>query len=131
MKNKTGFGKSWYLFHLKLTILDVWDILNGFITNCVTPRPLWFSKKTLKCRNSRDIYWIVIIKKEYSKYCSFSWHAKVLENHELMIFINSSSGYTIKFVRKVKNKESTYLNTHVAVCKRILNIYEIPCIHLW
>ena len=33
MKNRNGFGKTWNFFHLKLTILDVWDISNGFMTN--------------------------------------------------------------------------------------------------
>ena len=38
MKNKKRFRKSWhFFFYLKLTILDVWDMLNGFMTNCVTP----------------------------------------------------------------------------------------------
>ena len=35
MKNKKGFGKTWHFFYLKLTILDVWDMLNSFMTNWV------------------------------------------------------------------------------------------------
>ena len=37
MKNKRGFGKSWHFFYFKLTILNVWDMPNGFMTNWVTP----------------------------------------------------------------------------------------------
>ena len=36
MKNKRGFGKTWHFFYLKRAILDVRDMLNGFMTNCVT-----------------------------------------------------------------------------------------------
>ena len=36
MKNEMGFGKS-AIFQLKLAILDVWDMPNGFMTNWVTP----------------------------------------------------------------------------------------------
>ena len=31
-----GFGKTWDFFYLNLTILDVWDMPNGFMTNWVT-----------------------------------------------------------------------------------------------
>ena len=37
MKNKRGFGKTWHLFYLKLTIFNVWDMPNVFMTNWVTP----------------------------------------------------------------------------------------------
>ena len=37
MKNKGRFGKTWNFFYLKPTILDVWDMSNGFMTNWVTP----------------------------------------------------------------------------------------------
>ena len=37
MKNKRGFGKTWNFFYLKPTILYVWDMSNGFMTNWVTP----------------------------------------------------------------------------------------------
>ena len=38
MKNKRGFGTTWhFFFKLKLTILDIWDMPNGFMTNWVTP----------------------------------------------------------------------------------------------
>ena len=37
MKNKRRFGKTWHFFYLKLTILNVWDMPNGFMTNWVTP----------------------------------------------------------------------------------------------
>ena len=33
MKNKRGFGKTWHFFQLKLTILDDWNMPNGFVTN--------------------------------------------------------------------------------------------------
>ena len=41
MKNKRVFGKGWNVFYLKLTILDVRDMPNGFMTNWVTPWSLW------------------------------------------------------------------------------------------
>ena len=37
MKNKRGFGKTLHFFWLKLTILDDWDMSNGFMTNSVAP----------------------------------------------------------------------------------------------
>ena len=37
MKNKREFGKAWHFFQLKLTILDAWDISNGFMTKWTTP----------------------------------------------------------------------------------------------
>ena len=37
MENKRGFAKTWHFFYLKPTILDVWDMSNGFMTNWVTP----------------------------------------------------------------------------------------------
>ena len=37
MKTKKAFGKTWYFLYLKLTILDVWDMPNGFTTNWLTP----------------------------------------------------------------------------------------------
>ena len=45
MKNKWGFEKTWYFFGFKLTILDDWDMPNGFMTNWVTRGSLCFSKK--------------------------------------------------------------------------------------
>ena len=41
MKRKEGFEKTFFVFVLlKLTILDVWNMPNGFMTNWVTPRTL-------------------------------------------------------------------------------------------
>ena len=37
MKNQRRFGKTWHFFYLKLTILNVWDMPNGFMTNWITP----------------------------------------------------------------------------------------------
>ena len=37
MKNKRGFGKTSHFFYLKPTILDLWDMSNGFTTNWLTP----------------------------------------------------------------------------------------------
>ena len=37
MKNEQGFGKPGNFFQLKLTILDVWDMSIGSITNWTTP----------------------------------------------------------------------------------------------
>ena len=37
MKNKRGLKNFGIFFQLKATILDVWDISNGFMTNYVTP----------------------------------------------------------------------------------------------
>ena len=37
MKTKREFAKTWHFFYLKPTILDVWDMSNGFMTNWVTP----------------------------------------------------------------------------------------------
>ena len=36
MKNKSGLGKTWHSFNLKLTIFNVWDMPNDFMTNWVT-----------------------------------------------------------------------------------------------
>ena len=36
MKNKRRLGKTWDFFQLKLTILDIWDISNSFMTNWAT-----------------------------------------------------------------------------------------------
>ena len=40
MKNKRGLGKTWHSFQLKVTILDVWDMPNGSMTDWVTPSSL-------------------------------------------------------------------------------------------
>ena len=37
MKNERGFGKTHAFFQLKLTILDIWDMQNGFMTHWITP----------------------------------------------------------------------------------------------
>ena len=37
MKNKRRLGKTWHFFYFTLTVLDVWDITNGFMTNWATP----------------------------------------------------------------------------------------------
>ena len=37
MKTKREFAKTWHFFYLKPTILDVWDMSNGFMTTWVTP----------------------------------------------------------------------------------------------
>ena len=33
MKSKRGFGKTKHFVQLSITILDVWDIASGFMTN--------------------------------------------------------------------------------------------------
>ena len=37
MKNRKRFGKKLAFFKLKPTILDVWDISSGFISNWINP----------------------------------------------------------------------------------------------
>ena len=33
MKNKREFGETWHFLKLKLTIIDVWNMPNGLMTN--------------------------------------------------------------------------------------------------
>ena len=47
-----GFEKP-DIFQLKLTILDVWDMPNGFMTNWVTPWLLLYSKKKKKKKQTK------------------------------------------------------------------------------
>ena len=54
IKNKKGLEKTCHFFQLQPTIMDVCHMSNGFMTNWVTPWPLWPSKK-LKWQNYGEI----------------------------------------------------------------------------
>ena len=54
MKNKGGLEKPG-IFQLKLAILDVWDMPNGFMIIWIAPWSLWPSNKKRKCQNYAEI----------------------------------------------------------------------------
>ena len=104
MQNKRGFGKIWHFFYLKPTILDVWDMSNGFMTNWVTPWLLWLSKNCsveIMGRYNR----FLSFKSEYSKYPICSFFLACYTATAPIIFMNIFIKYAIKVVRKVSNTD--------------------------
>ena len=129
MKNKRGFGKTCHFFPLKLLILDDWAMPNGFMTNWVTPWSLWPSKK-----------WSVEILGRYNGFLSLKVNILSIQSVFFlgMLYCYSTNKFHEPFLwntpLKLLPKGTTQIklfNIPLAVCKIILNIYEIPCIHLW
>ena len=55
----------------------------------------------------------------------FPWYALVYKFHESFLW-----NTPLKLLQKCTTQIKLF-NLPIAVCKIILNIYEIPCIHLW
>ena len=130
MKNKKGFGKTWHFFYLKLAIflfgicqMVLWLI--GLLLDHFDPQ------KKLKCWKYVEIKWIFIIKIEYAKYsiCSFffTYYTARAPISSMNLFLWNT---LLKFLEK-RERQIKLFHIPLAVYKRILNIYEIPCIHLW